>query len=83
MAVAAGAVAVVLPPWDRFGYNVQLSVDGTTWGQPVAQGAGQTPTTIVMLRQTPAKAIRITQTGTAANGELWAIQQVRIYEARR
>ena len=70
------------PAMGPIGYNVQLSADGTTWGQPVAQGAGQTPTTIVMLRQAPAKAIRITQTGTAANGELWAIQQVRIYEAR-
>jgi len=70
------------PAMGPIGYNVQLSADGTTWAQPVAQGSGQTPTTIVMFRQRPAKAIRITQTGTAANGELWAIQQVRIYEAR-
>jgi mono/diheme cytochrome c family protein len=64
------------------GYTVQLSMDGTAWGQPVAQGAGETPTTIVMLRPAPAKAVRITQTGTAPNGELWAIQQVRIYQTR-
>jgi hypothetical protein len=36
----------------------------------------------VTFRPTPAKAIRITQTGTASNGEIWAIQQVRIYQAR-
>ena len=64
------------------GYNVQLSMDGTTWNQPGAQGAGQTPTTIVMFRPTRAKAIRITQTGTAPNGEQWAVQQVRIYRSR-
>jgi hypothetical protein len=57
-------------------------MDGTTWGQPVAQGAGQTPTTTVTFRPAQAKVIRITQTGTASNGELWAVQQVRIYETR-
>jgi hypothetical protein len=29
-----------------------------------------------------AKFVRITQTGSARNGELWAIQQVRLYEMR-
>jgi hypothetical protein len=27
----------------------------------------------------PARFIRITQTGTAANGELWAIAQLRVF----
>jgi mono/diheme cytochrome c family protein/glucose/arabinose dehydrogenase len=63
------------------GYHVQLSMDGTTWSQPGAQGAGDTPTTIVMFRPARAKAIRITQTGTAPNGEQWAVQQVRIYRS--
>jgi hypothetical protein len=57
-------------------------MDGTTWGQPVAQGAGQTPTTTVMFRPAQAKIIRITQTGTAPNGEVWAVQQLRIYQMR-
>ena len=57
-------------------------MDGTTWIQPGAQGAGQTPTTIVMFRPTRAKVIRITQTGAAPNGELWAVQQVRIFQMR-
>ncbi len=35
-----------------------------------------------MFRPMQTKAIRITQTGTAPNGELWGIQQVRIYETR-
>lgn len=50
--------------------------------QPGAQGAGDTPTTIVLLPPTRAKVIRITQTGTAPNGEQWAVQQVRIYQTR-
>ena len=54
-------------------------MDGTTWGAPVAQDAGDTPTTIVTFKPAQAKFIRITQTGAARNGELWAIQQVRIY----
>jgi hypothetical protein len=60
-------------------YSLQLSTDGSTWGTPVAQNAGDTPTTIVMFKPVQAKFIRITQTGTARNGELWAIQQIRVY----
>jgi hypothetical protein len=54
-------------------------MDGTTWGTPVAQGAGQSPTTIAWFAPTRARFIRITQTGTAANNEAWAIQTIRIY----
>jgi len=32
-----------------------------------------------MFKPVQAKFIRITQTGTARNGELWAIQQIRVY----
>jgi hypothetical protein len=62
-------------------YTLQLSTDGSTWGAPVAQTAGGTPTTIVTFKPVQAKFIRITQTGTARNGELWAIQQIRVYES--
>jgi hypothetical protein len=58
---------------------VQVSTDGTSWGAPVAQGAGQSPTTIVWFSPTPAKFIKITQTGSAVNNEAWAIQTIRIY----
>ena len=49
------------------------------WGTPVAQGAGQTPTTIIPFAPTQARFIRITQTGTPANNEIWGIQQIRVY----
>ena len=57
----------------------QVSTDGTTWAAPIAQGVGQTPTTIIAFKAVPAKFIRITETGAAQNGEWWAIQQVRVY----
>ena len=60
-------------------YTLQLSMDGTTWGAPVAQGAGETPTTVIPFAPAQARFIRITQTGAAANGEFWGIQQVRLY----
>ena len=63
-------------------YNVQLSLDGTTWSAPVAQGEGAA-TTVMQFAPSDAKFIRITQTGTAANGEQWAIAQVRVYTGIR
>ena len=60
-------------------YTLQLSMDGTTWGAPVAQGPGETPTTIIAFPAAQAKFIRITQTGTATNNEFWGIQQLRVY----
>jgi hypothetical protein len=64
-------------------YRVQLSMDGSTWGSPVAQGAGATPTTVMPFAPSEAKFIRITQTGTATSGEQWAIAQVRVYQGTR
>jgi hypothetical protein len=60
---------------------VQVSTDGTTWSAPVAQGAGETPTTVITFAPVTAKFVRITQTGTARNGEQWAIQQVEVLAA--
>ena len=56
-------------------------MDGNTWATPVAQGDGDTPTTIATFKPLEARFIRITQTGTARNGELWGIVQIRIYQA--
>ncbi len=60
------------------GYSQQLSKDGTTWAPPVATGAGATPITVIEVPRTPARFIRITQTGSAANGEMWGVQQIQI-----
>ncbi len=72
-----GGAAIAAP----VGYSVQVSLDGTTWSAPVAQGAGTVPTTVISLKPVQARFVRVTQTGKAAGGEVWAIQQVRLYEA--
>ena len=64
-------------------YTVQVSTDGTTWGGPVAAGTGPRATTIATFRPVQAKFIRVTQTARATTGEIWAIQQVRVYATRR
>ena len=57
------------PPVGTFprGYRVQLSMDGSTWGAPVAEGQGSGLTTMIAFSPAAAKFIRITQTGTAAD----------------
>jgi mono/diheme cytochrome c family protein len=59
-------------------FSVQMSMDGTTWQPAVAQGAGSTPTTTIVVPRTQARFIRVNQTGTAPNGEAWGIQQIRV-----
>jgi hypothetical protein len=54
-------------------------MDGTTWGAPIAQGPGATPTTVIAFTPVQARFIRLTQTGTAAATEQWAIGQIRVY----
>jgi hypothetical protein len=61
-------------------YSLQVSMDGTTWGPAIAQGPGATPTTVIAFAPEQARFIRLTQTGTAATTEQWAIGQVRVYE---
>ena len=60
-------------------YSVQVSMDGSSWGTPVLQGAGAAPTTVMAFQPAEAKFLRITQTGAAAAGEQWAIAQIRVF----
>nr|MBA2602660.1 discoidin domain-containing protein [Acidobacteriota bacterium] len=62
-------------------YSVQVSPDGTTWGAPVAQGAGGTPTTVITFPPVRGRFVRVTQTGAAATTERWGIGQIRVYQA--
>ena len=59
-------------------YTVQVSMDGSTWSAPLAEGAGAV-STLVKFTPTRAKFIRINQTGSAQNNEGWSIQQIRVY----
>jgi mono/diheme cytochrome c family protein len=63
------------------GYSVQVSVDGKTWGNPIAQGKGDAARTTITFPPTRAKFIKITQTDTVANAPAWSVRSLRIYEA--
>jgi glucose/arabinose dehydrogenase/mono/diheme cytochrome c family protein len=78
----AGRGGPQIPIAGPVAYTVQLSMDGSSWGPPVAQGTGA-PTTVMQFAPSEAKFIRINQTGNAANGEQWAIAQARVYQSAR
>ena len=63
------------------GYQVQVSMDGTTWSAPVAEGEGSGPTTVIPFAPVRAKFVRITQTAAVETGAPWSIQRLRLYEA--
>ena len=60
------------------GYRVELSTDGATWNKPSAAGKGTQPLTEIEFPPTPAKFIRITQTG-AVDGLFWSIHELRLH----
>jgi hypothetical protein len=41
-----------------------VSTDGTTWSQPVAEGKGGGPRTVILVAPIRAKFVRLTQTGS-------------------
>ena len=66
------------------GYRVEVSTDGTTWGQPVAVGTGSGVVTTAAFAPVQAKFVRITQTAPAAPGlPPLAVQRLRLYEMAR
>jgi hypothetical protein len=64
-------------------YRVQVSADGSTWGQPVAEGQGSAGTTTISFAPVSAKFVRITQTATVPEAPPWAIRLLRFYESPR
>jgi mono/diheme cytochrome c family protein len=75
-----GAGAPPALPFPR-GYQVDVSMDGTNWGKPVAVGKGVGTHTTIGFTPTRAKFVRITQTDTVENPPNWAMANVRVYEA--
>ena len=65
--------------WPR-GYKVEASMDGKTWGVPLAEGQGQSNTVVIDFNKpTKAKFIRVTQ--TAADPTFaWEIQKVQLFQ---
>ena len=61
-------------------YRIQVSMDGSTWSKPVAEGRGSPDTTIATFQPVMAKFVRVTQTGRAEAAPAWSVLNLRIYE---
>jgi glucosylceramidase len=59
---------------------VEVSNDGTAW-KAVTEGKGTAPITEPVWPATPAKFIRVTQTG-AVNGKFWSIHELAVLAAK-
>jgi mono/diheme cytochrome c family protein len=62
-------------------YQVQVSMDGKSWGKPVAEGKGAGATTVASFAPVQAKFVRITQTGRNEEGSAWSVLGFRVYAA--
>lgn len=71
----------LLPGFPR-GYQVQVSMDGTTWGKAVAEGQGTGTRTDVNFAPVRAKFVRVTQTAATADAP-WSVERLRLYESGR
>ena len=79
---AGGAPAATPPIGFPIAFQVQVSMDGTSWGQPVATGKGTGSSTSVSFAPVRAKFVRVTQTGSATNAAPWSVLRLRLFEAR-
>jgi glucose/arabinose dehydrogenase/mono/diheme cytochrome c family protein len=66
-------------------YRLQVSMDGTTWSEPIAEGkgGGLNPTTVMSFAPVQARFIRVTQTGSVQFPVAWAIQRFRIFAIQK
>jgi hypothetical protein len=73
------------PPFGSYpiAYQVYVSMDGQSWGKPVAEGAGSFSPTIATFRPVQAKFVRVTQTGKAENAAAWSVLNFRVYTTAR
>jgi mono/diheme cytochrome c family protein/glucose/arabinose dehydrogenase len=62
-------------------FRVETSMDGASWGAPVATGEGGGLMTAIAFRPVRAKFVRITQTAAATDGASWTMQRLRLYQA--
>jgi hypothetical protein len=62
------------------GYRVNLSNDGSTWGLPMASGAGTSQVTMITFATNSARYIRVTQTGSTSGW--WSIHEFNVYGTR-
>jgi mono/diheme cytochrome c family protein/glucose/arabinose dehydrogenase len=63
-------------------YRVQVSMDGTRWSTPVAEGAGTPGHMVISFKPVQTKFVRITETATDANVPAWTMLNLRVYAAK-
>ncbi|WNR46221.1 discoidin domain-containing protein [Paenibacillus roseipurpureus] len=59
------------------GYAVYVSMDGVTWGSPIATGTGTNKIITVEFAPQVARYLKVVQTGT--NSSWWSVHEVRAY----
>ena len=76
-----GRGAAAAPPQTTAprGYRVQLSMDGTTWSTPVAEGTADGNMTAISWTPTMARFLRMTQTATTAGAPAWSMLDTKLY----
>jgi hypothetical protein len=60
-------------------YRVEVSMDGKTWGTPVAEGKGSQATTVATFKPVRARFIRVTLTDKPENPVPWSVLNFRVY----
>jgi mono/diheme cytochrome c family protein len=61
------------------GYNVETSLNGTTWTSVAKGGSDGTAATTIPFEPTQTRYVRITQTGTAENAPVWTIHRLKLF----
>lgn len=60
------------------GYEVHVSLDGSSWGDAVATGAGKKKLPVIRWDPAPARFVRITQTGKSGNW-YWSVHELELF----
>ena len=82
-APAGPAAPQVSPAGFPRGYRVQVSMDGTKWSTPIAEGKGAGARTVIAFKPVQAKSVRITQVDAVEGAPAWSILNLRLYEAAK
>jgi Tfp pilus assembly protein FimV len=61
---------------------VQVSLDGTKWSTPVAQGTGAAGLTVISFKPVQAKFVRMTETVTDPASVAWTMLNLRLYSSK-
>jgi hypothetical protein len=62
-------------------YRVQVSMDGGTWSDPIAEGEGSPGITTITVAPVQARFVRLTQTADVSDAPPWSMRLLRLYAA--